>query len=206
MSIRYFHFVFALVALSAVQLKSLPLLAQTDSSTNHYSLAEGSWAVQFSVSDNFSLQSFRGSLLSAKYHLSPRTAIRVGLSADLRASEESNQSGYRSSYDNQDIRLVSHYLFYSNLDKAVVLFWGGGPEIGFYRYHTERVSQYSGETLSSSSQSFNAGISACAGAEWFASTWLSLHAEYGLTARSLRALSMGLRRTGLSVPPQCDWD
>ena len=66
-----------------------------------------------------------------------------------------------------------------------MIFWGTGPEIGFRRYHSEEEHRETSGTVSRTEDghSLEVGISACAGVEWFASAWLSLHAEYGLSAR-----------------------
>ncbi len=57
------------------------LRGQTDSTDADNSIAEGVWALQFSISNNFTLTPFKGTMLSAKYHLSTTNAIRFGVYA-----------------------------------------------------------------------------------------------------------------------------
>ena len=43
-------------------------------------LVGGAWALQFRVSENFTLSTFEGSVVSLKRHYSPSTALRLGVS------------------------------------------------------------------------------------------------------------------------------
>src|SRR5271157_4544368 len=50
-----------------------------DASSECNSLKEGAWALQFGIASNFTLTSFQGTTIAAKYQLSEKNAIRGGL-------------------------------------------------------------------------------------------------------------------------------
>lgn len=159
------------------------LYGQVDSTQRDNSLTEGAWALQFSVSNNFTLSSFKGSVLSAKYQISPTRAIRFGISGEA--------SGYRTDYpdsdpsnlDWQSFEISAAYLFYSSPHKDIFFFWGPGPLVGLQRYHSEGSNSgvdYTGSETRTNS-TWTLGISTVAGVEWFATKWLSIHVEYGIS-------------------------
>lgn len=45
------------------------------------------FALQFQITDNFSLTDFQGTIFSGKYHFAKREAVRIGLSVSLGDSE-----------------------------------------------------------------------------------------------------------------------
>jgi hypothetical protein len=44
----------------------------------NHSLERSTWSLQFQISNNFTLSSFQGSVISAKYHFSKQRAFRFG--------------------------------------------------------------------------------------------------------------------------------
>jgi hypothetical protein len=165
----------------------MPVLAQETPITNNDTIATGSWALQFGISDDFRLSSFRGSLLSVQYHLSPTTAARVGISAQFSYGRTEATFEEPDVSDRQSFTITSAYLFYSKPHREVFLFWGVGPIVDLTRDHYTSHESYS--TIGSYTiakdqlhQRWSIGPNVVVGVEWFAATWLSLHVEYGLSA------------------------
>jgi hypothetical protein len=169
----------------------LTLFAQNDSISNKNSLVEGAWAMQFQMSSYFTLSSFQGTIISVKKHLTDQSAIRFGVSTTLNISDDnahrelitfSNYVNYNS-YDNHLYRLSinSQYLYYLLGSTDVHLYVGSGPEI----YYSWDKSEYEGDTARYASRDISSGfgMSGVIGVEWFATSSLSLHAEYSTIAR-----------------------
>ena len=175
---------------------SYPLTAQ-EPELKKNSLQEGMWALQFQISQNFTLTSFQGSTISLKRQYSPNAAIRLGTTVNISSStseaEPTNapdtgnytwqsRSGFANS---QGISIAVQYLRYPDPIAGINLYFGGGPLVIFGRSKDARESiiintnsppiryQNTDETTNLST-----GISLVAGLEWFASTSISITAEY----------------------------
>jgi hypothetical protein len=166
---------------------------QTSDST---SLREGSWALQFGIAGNFTLTSFQGTTISAKYQLSARNAIRGGITISGSSSNGSSAfsatnadtsigSASGSSHSSsQTISFVAQYLWYLNPTGPVHSYTALGPSVSysFSRNNSDNPNS-NGDYVyhyitSSSSTQHGAGITGSAGVEWFACQWLSIRAEY----------------------------
>jgi opacity protein-like surface antigen len=167
---------------------SIKVYSQDTSKVN--SLA-GKYALQFQIADNFQLTSFQGSVLSAKYHFTNSSALRLGISfysnsdglnefynynADsLNAGQIDNTNGYV-------VQITIQYLYYYSFPGNINFYLGGGPLYGksFYKDHSESI--YSDTTYSSnaSSNGWSVGVDLAAGVEWFFTSNMSLSAGYGL--------------------------
>jgi hypothetical protein len=168
-------------------------------SSDSTSLREGVWALQFGISGNFTLTSFQGSTLAAKYQLSERNAIRGGVTitgsmidgngsytgtvADTGIGNAPGNTSTRSA----NVSFVLQYLWYVNPNGPVHLFAGLGPSLSYsysnssseYSYlYTGAPAHWVTNKGASSSILWAPGLSGVVGIEWFASRWLSLHAEY----------------------------
>jgi len=172
------------------------LLPAQDSEPKKNSLQEGMWALQFQVSQNFTLASFQGSTISLKRQYSPNVAIRLGSSINL--SSSTSATGFLSMPDSfiyysqnafgnsQNISVTAQYLRYPDPIAGVNLFFGAGPVIGFGRAKDVREQiQFRANTPVDRDQAtdlvtnWSLGLSMAAGVEWFASTSISISAEYG---------------------------
>ena len=177
---RTLHRLIIVIVFSAMQLHG-----QTDSTASHKSLSEGVWALEFGVSSNFTLTSFQGSVLSVKYHPSATRAIRVSISGEASSSSEEEFGTERFVSKHQTVEITSAYLFYSPIREDLYLFWGFGPSVGYDRsyekYPTTGTPDYDVTRITELPE-WNVGASIALGAEWFAVKWLSLHAEYGISA------------------------
>lgn len=147
---------------------------------------DGMWALQFQITNNFTLDDFQGSIISIKRHTSDRSAWRAGLSLDFDSSsvERSVQPDGAPAFtdaddgSNQGARLDLQYLRYTRAGSPVRFLFGGGPFAGISHSSTE--SYRDGVTYRKDERDrWDAGVSGVLGAEWFVGAGLSLHAEYG---------------------------
>ena len=168
--------------------------ADADSSANLAS----PWAVQFRVTENFTLSAFQGSVISAQYSLQEREAIRFGLSVGgssgssegVNADEGDNIapriSGSSRSGSSVTLGLDVQYLFMSGPAKRTRFFAGGGPAFGFSSGDSELDNTSNFSTISARSRqetetnSWDAGVVGVLGVEWFANRRISFLAEYFL--------------------------
>ena len=162
------------------------------------SLRAGSWALQFGIAGNFTLTSFQGSTISAKYHLSGTSAIRGGITISGNTADGTPSITYvyndtsngtmpeKSSSSAQSIGLVLQYLAYANPDGPVHFYAGIGPIVSYNHSqsssdnsHPYAPRSWERVIYSSSSTQWGAGLIGNIGLEWFAVRWLSIRAEYG---------------------------
>jgi len=152
---------------------------QAQNSDDTLPLQEGSKALQFQISDNFNLNSFSGTLVSYKSHLSEDRANRVGLSLNSRftISAFPDDDNEREDSDT-DIILGMEYtrMHYTNPDSEIKFYYGYGPGINF-KYGRTVVDQTNSESIIQSALYGISGIG-YAGVEWFFHSSISLHAEY----------------------------
>jgi hypothetical protein len=191
---RILFFVIALINLSFVSKAQ----SQKPDSTD---LKCGIWALQFGISSNFTLTSFQGSTIGAKYQLSESRAIRGGItlngntstsptsnSGSINDSSAGTMSG-NSSIKSANISFVIQYLWYMNPKAPVHLYAGFGPAVSYYYYHSSSENPYLNingnnqgfwvlDNYNSVRTQWAAGGAASIGVEWFACRWLSLRADY----------------------------
>jgi len=154
------------------------------------------WALQFQISQNFTLTSFQGSAISLKRQFSPNMAIRIGASMSISSSTSESeltnmpdsfmyytQSGFGNS---QSVLITAQYLRYPDPIAGVNLFFGAGPLVSFGRTKDfrELITMVANAPISRVNvvdevTSWSTGLSMVAGLEWFATTWISISAEYG---------------------------
>ena len=149
-------------------------------------------SIQFRVQDCFSLSSFKGSLISYKYHFNDRNALRIGFSNNIEIGDEEKDydvfledtTYYEEQISNSDINLVvtMEYLRYLNPTKEIIIYIGGGTKTSVHK-HTEKVDEKSHtEQFYDKSRKYSiikAGLSFSYGLEWKFRKNMSLHAEYG---------------------------
>jgi opacity protein-like surface antigen len=159
-------------------------------------LADGAFALQFGIGPDFDLQTFEGSVLSAKYHLSARSAFRLGLSGSVSVTDDEQvtipddddfSSTRTISEDSLNLQLDLPYLrYFQGLDERIVPFLGIGPSVGFIQadrtaetFDVDGVSDRTRTTEREASR-FSVGLLGVVGGEWFVRDNLSLTAEYRL--------------------------
>jgi hypothetical protein len=69
----------------------LTLTNTTSAQTSYLDSLDGKYALQFQISENFTLSDFQGAILSGKYHLGKRSAIRLGLSINFDDSDSDRE-------------------------------------------------------------------------------------------------------------------
>ena len=168
------------------------------------SLKEGIWALQFGIAGNFTLTSFQGSTIGAKYQLSDKNAIRGGITINGSTNDgTTSNSGSvdntsygttpgSSSTNSANVSFVLQYLWYMNPNGPVHFYTGLGPLVS-YSYSKSSTDNpdlitiynngsyqgyWEGQSSASTSTQWGVGGSGIIGVEWFACRWLSLHADY----------------------------
>ena len=159
--------------------------------TSYLDSLKGKYALQFQISDNFNLTNFQGTTFSGKYHLSSKSAVRLGLSLDFGDTE---QDATTNQYDtvnvatnNLDqnsfgITVNTQYIQYIIETNEIAFYCGGGP---FINYNTlSRETKLTGTSndryYKENSDNFSIGLDLIFGVEWFFNKQMSLSAEYGL--------------------------
>jgi hypothetical protein len=154
----------------------------------------GKFALQFQVSQNLTLGSFLGSVISGKYHLTDETAIRVGLGLAMRMNNQDSKEYNQSLYivdgvqesNNQVLNLVVQYMFTPVLTDNTRFYFGVGPkmEIGFSKASAAESGFDNGKyyyyRAGITGSTYSIGVMCSAGVEWFFAKQMSLCAEYGL--------------------------
>lgn len=164
-------------------------------------LVRGSWSLQFRISNNFTLSNFEGALISAKRHLSEKSAIRFGLSlsgstgdvssdniSSMQDSAISNTQNNSSDGELNDITVgvTSQIMFYTTSDKKINFYFGVGPDFSYSRSRRDYDLQYIRTDFpirngvnNDYSRTWTFGLLGSWGVEYFITQKLSLMAEYG---------------------------
>lgn len=192
-----------LIAVFCFAILSAPIATaqqgESDASAPKHSLKDGAWALQFHLGSAFSSRGYDGIVISAKYHLTKRSAIRLGIdiNGDIQFGSYTSHYGippddtlYTSSRNNtnlEGITLKSEYIKYTQIDSRLHFFLGTGPTFGFSHRKSERNYRrtYSPEPKRpryiSEEYYWSLGISALLGVEWFPTKRISFMAEYGVS-------------------------
>ena len=157
---------------------SIPTYAQSSGDD----AIDDSWALQFQVTENFTLGSFQGPLLSAKRQYDPRRAFRFGIGLRARINQQSREndpSEIESDGSRQSLLVQAQWVRYPVAEGPVRAYWGIGPVVDFFR----RVENESTTEVGDSRLMIEGGAIGLLGAEWFVRPQISLIAEYraGLT-------------------------
>lgn len=173
--------------------------AESDAPAPKHSLKDGAWALQFSLGSAFSLRGYDGIVISAKYHLTKGSAIRLGIdiNGDIYFGGRTSHSGtlpddtlYSSSRDNinrEGIKLISEYIKYTRIDPQLHFFLGTGPTFGFWHSKSKSADRRTypidprSHVFISEEYNWSFGISGLLGAEWFPTKRISFMAEYGVS-------------------------
>jgi hypothetical protein len=173
----------------------LSLASTTNAQISYLDSLDGKYALQFQISENFTLSNFQGAILSGKYQLGKRSAVRLGISLFFDDSSLDEQETYidtlntnNDSKGNSDrngvgFTINSQYIVYLVSTDDVGFYLGSGPTFSFSNYNTETKQSGSGSAEYSTSNSedyFSIGLDAIAGVEWSFYKNMSLSAEYGI--------------------------
>jgi hypothetical protein len=145
----------------------------------------GSWALQFSITDNFTLDDFSGTTLSVERCFSPGSAVRLGVGASVldRNEEEDTALADTSVVSDTDtsawdLSLELQYTHYMAPTERLSPFWALGPTFEYGGTDASRATL--DETQESDRSNWAIGALASFGVAWFPSDPICLHAEYGV--------------------------
>lgn len=156
----------------------------------------GKYALQFQVSQNFTLSNFLGSVISGKYHFTNESSIRVGLGFSTNMDNRSSKDQYNLSpsiddrvYEtkSQSLNLVVQYMVAPVLTDNIRFYCGIGPkwEVGYSKISSGQSDFTNGihyyNRINRTSNDYSIGLLCSAGVEWFFTKKMSLCAEYGLS-------------------------
>jgi hypothetical protein len=170
----------------------------SDDSTASLPMQRGQWAIQFQVTNNFTLSHFNGANFAAKYHFSERSALRLAVSAAAEDKTLDERQAYyfdeiydgdyltkKSSGYDFDITIEPQYIYYITYKRNPAVYLGAGLTFGLNMDESkltydlyQDLEKYSREFREIEISGFSLGISALAGVEIFLNEYLSLHAEY----------------------------
>lgn len=151
-----------------------------DKEPNH-SLQPGSQALQFQITDNFTLDSFTGSVISYKRQLTEKRANRIGISfGGLFRNSDDSQGGDNSTDFNLNIGVQYSWQNYIDPSTDVKFYYGYGPAIDL---HYQRSEENDGPDRTRKSTAVGIGGIGYAGVEWFFQQSMSIHAEYQTRAQ-----------------------
>lgn len=172
---------------------------ESETPTRKHSLKDGTWALQLQLGSALSRRGYERVVFSAKYHLTKRSAIRLGIdiNGNIHFGGHTSHYGmppddtlYTSSRNNMNlegINLKSEYLKYTQIDPQLHFFLGTGPIFGFSHRKSERNDRRTYPTepkrprYISEEYNWSLGISALLGVEWFPTKRISFMAEYGVS-------------------------
>ena len=151
----------------------------------------GKYALQFQVSQDLTLGSFLGTVISGKYHMSGKNAIRIGVSYSTSMSNTS-ATGVSSPTDYYDqvsqryqtnIDIIAQYLYYPTGVGEFFMYCGIGPRLGgnFYDSFVISNSPNGQSGWTDYHNGWSAGLIGTLGVEWAFFDQMSLTGEYGIS-------------------------
>ena len=188
---RFLLFVFVLSSLWC-----LPMYAQgRDDTEDSNPFREGAWALQFQIANNFTLSNFQGSILSVKRHLSPRKAVRLGLSLravldetkDVSTAVRNGDPEERQEQSGDDTQVLvgvtTQLIRYPTTTRKINPYWGLGPRVEYSRNesndHGPDFEEFPRTVRTRESWVFGVGLNGVLGAEWLVQSNIGINAEYG---------------------------
>ena len=172
-----------------------------EQTTETNSLKPGAWALEFGITNNFTLSSFQGTTISAQYQCSATSAWRAGIGiigntqnstgqqSPIPGDTITNSNSNNGSSSSEGISLKIQHLWYTNSEGITHFYAGVGPMVSYSHSHSNQQLMGSSNNLSNgtwntditinTSNTWSVGASALAGVEYFPVHVFSLHAEYG---------------------------
>jgi len=168
----------------------LSLLSTSSAQTSYLDSLDGKFALQFQISENFTLTNFQGAILSGKYQLGKRSAIRLGISLYFDDSSFNRETTFIDTLNVQSngqtnsigFTINSQYIAYLVSTDDIGFYLGSGPEFSFGNSDTEIENSDNNQDQkgNSSSDTYSIGLGGIAGVEWSFYKNMSLSAEYGI--------------------------
>lgn len=145
---------------------------------SHNSLVKGSKSFQFRISQNLTLSSFEGTMISAKKHYSAKSALRMGLGLDIGAGNW-DQGNQEADFTNFQIDLTIQYLYYPAPLSSVNFYLGTGPIVQYNRSKDDVKYEDGTDAGYRIQRLWALGMLGSWGVEWFADENISFICEYG---------------------------
>ena len=148
-----------------------------------------SWGLQFGITEDFSVESFRGATMTYINRYEPDKAITIGLSIDsdfdnstkrFSSSDPQLITGFRGDIEQKFYRLIlnpNHNFYYHIKDRVINFYWGAGIIVS-YAYDSEERKSWSGDSYTASIEKVGAGGRVLLGLEWFVHNSISINIEY----------------------------
>lgn len=153
--------------------------AYSQNTETESNLSEDARALQFRITENFTLGTFQGGILSYKWHSGVDRANRVSLSLIASVLDRSGEGDERlNSMSRINLGVGVNYsrIHYPNPDADIKFFFGYGP--GFNVSYLQSENQTRQLRAEIRQTGFGFSFSGLAGVEWFFHNSISLHAEY----------------------------
>ncbi len=168
-------------------------IGQEDNETKN-SLRDGSWSLQFQITNNFNLGAFQGLMFSGKRHISDNSALRFGIGMNYREVEsdfitknmpvDTTVSQSSRSDDGMYVDFSVLYVSYLNLKSKVNFYLGAGPVVSIFKNKSASETIYKSNGTTTNREwkrnEWSIGGLAVIGTEWFVDEKISLLAEYGV--------------------------
>ncbi len=173
------RFLFKLVVIASILSAHVIYAQGEDASSNAtYNFRKGLWALQFNIQHYFTIRSFQGGTISAKYHTSDKSAIRFGFTVRgeyASGKEETENEIDDHKYHYESLTFNLQYVRYPSVDKRAKFFYGFGPLIT--GHHRSILQPEKSRTYN-----IGAGLTIVLGVEYIISSHLGLTAEYNTSA------------------------
>ena len=155
-------------------------------------------SLQFRVTNVLSLSSFKGTLISYKFHFNDKRAIRFGISLVSRsiAEDKLSEKDYEELenteqnliYGDLSLYFSGEYLYYFNPSDEIKFFAGIGPQVNIFIDDKSTKDFTNSDTSANYSyykdytrHTYQLGLTSAYGLEWFFRKNMSLHAEYSFS-------------------------
>ena len=160
---------------------------------------KGKYALQFRITENFTLSSFQGAIFSGKYCFTDYSSIRLGVSVSSSTFDDEASQNSLNSQNNVSIITDSNgeetaynygfslqYIYNLKATEDILFFTGFGPFFNLRNSEKEIINSrtptaYTNNSNSSRTQKTTSiGVEALCGIEWFVKSNISISAEYGI--------------------------
>jgi hypothetical protein len=142
------------------------------------SLVKGSKSFQFRISQNLTLSSFEGTMISAKKHYSSKSALRFGIGLDIGAGNW-DQGTQEADFTDFQIDFTMQYLYYPSPLASVNFYIGTGPIVEYNRRKDDSKNEDGTDAGYRIERLWALGMLGSWGVEWFADENISFICEYG---------------------------
>lgn len=156
-------------------------------------ISNKSKSILFGIDKDLYIDSFLGTVFSAKKHFSTKSALRTGLSLSFDYKDEKYRYDSQTSSEEDEnkeeslsysISSVIEYLHYVDTKSRIYFYFGIGPQLGYnwtHSKHYEKNGYFWKEDYKSDFSKWSLGLHTSLGIECFLTKNISLLAEYGLT-------------------------